>query len=93
MSGFVQLARSTQNGWENPLLVRKSGQIISATGALEHEKSYASATVAQGEARIGFIPSDELRGFIDMYPVFGLNLVRQQEELIRSLSYLWVNAE
>lgn len=93
LTGYVQLARSTMNGWENPLLIRKSGQVLSASGALDHGKSYTSATVVQGQASICFIQYDELRGFIERYPVFGLNLVRQQEELIRSLSYLWVNAE
>ena len=93
LNGYVQLSRSTLNGWENPLLLRKPGQILSAAGAFDHGKSYTSATVVQGQARICFIPQDELRGFIERYPVFGLNLIRQQEELIRSLSYLWINAE
>ena len=92
LSGHVQLSRSTLDGWENPLVIRKSGQILSASGVLHHGESHTSATVVQGQTRITRIPADDLRHFIERYPVIGLNIVSQQEDLIRALSFLWVNA-
>lgn len=93
MDGHVQLARTTMHGWENPLLIRKGGELLAAAGALEKGGSYASARVIDGQVRLAFIPREPLCAFMAAHPAVALNLVGEQEKLVKSLSSLWINAE
>lgn len=93
MEGLVQLSRTTMNGWENPLIARKKGNILSSSGVLENAVSSVFARAISGQVRIAYLPREAMQGFMAEHPVVALNLIREQEELAKTLSFLWINAD
>lgn len=93
MEGYVHLTRTTMHGWENPLLIRKRGEILSAESVLENNQSYATARVMDGQARLVYIPREAICQFMEEHPAVALNLVGELGKLVKSFSSLWINAE
>lgn len=92
LEGLVQLSRTTIHGWENPVSVRKSGELLTASGVLENGTCYFSAKAFISQARMAFIPGEEFRSFMASHPTVAVNLVREEERHIKSLSSMWINA-
>ncbi|HAP79600.1 MAG TPA: hypothetical protein DCQ78_05515 [Ruminococcus sp.] len=93
MNGYVELAREAMDGWTNSLMSLKPGKMITASGVLDDVKSYVSARAITDDVKVLSIPKEAMWKFIERYPCIALNIIKEQENIGKSYSFLWLSSD
>lgn len=91
--GYVQLTASSRKGWERPLLLLKSGEIISNEWMISGGMTDYSAVAMFDDTRVLRIPTAVMEELLNKYSGVGQQIYRIEHERFAKMASLWIDIE
>lgn len=91
MDGYVEIARSSKDGWMGTLMSLKPGKVLSVAGLFDDVDTYVAAQAISDTVKIVSVPKEFMWKLIERYPVVSLNVIKEVYATARAYSFLWLS--